>query len=73
MVLKLKILFNTILSAIAFRCDSFQDHYHGPEYRWVIEDLDNWLRWRCKADDVLDAQVVRDKLWEIINDRDLIL
>ena len=68
MVLRLKLI-PSILAAIADKIDSFKDHYYGPEYRWAIEDMDNWLRWQCKADKILNAQDVRDRLWEIINDR----
>ena len=64
-------IIKSFIALITSQLDLFMDHYHGPEYRWAIEDLDNWLRWECKADKVFDAQHVRDKLWEIINDRDL--
>lgn len=43
------------------------------EWSFVVWDLDQWLRHKIKYNDHDELQIVRDKLWEIMKDRDVSL
>lgn len=50
----------------------FELSKNGPKLKWKIDEFDQWLRKIIKygeeKDQMLDAQAVRDKLWEFLTD-----
>jgi hypothetical protein len=53
--------------------EEMQYALHGVEYSIVLSDLDNWLRAMTKYQDIETVEVdkVRDKLRELLSERDL--
>ena len=56
--------------------EEFQIASHAGEYRYILSQMDNYLRSRIKYEElpqpIHDAmQAVRDKLWEFIKDENV--
>ena len=69
---KLSDIFASIIASIAYRIDSFLDHYHGPDYKFLIQDYDEFLRSKIKyTDEVGSFDEARDELWKKLNERGL--
>ena len=65
-------IIKSILASITYRFDSFLDHYHGPDYRIIIQDYDNALRGKIKyTDEEGSFEDARDLLWEQLEGRGL--
>ena len=59
----------SILALIAYRLESFNEHYRGPDLRWAVDEYMNWLKWEYKAGNMIDPYDAREKLWEFISER----
>ena len=62
---KLSDIFASIIASIAYRIESFLDHYNGPKYRAVIQDYDNFLRNEIKHTEHQGSyEEARNELWD---------
>ena len=64
----------SIISSIAYRIDSFYDHYRGPSYIAAIQEFDNFLRGQIKhTENKGSYEEARDVLWREFKDRGLVI
>ena len=69
---RVKKIINSIFAAICYRYDSFLDHYNGPDYKFLIQDYDEFLRSKIKyTEEVGSFDEARDELWKKLNERGL--
>ena len=62
----------SIIASIAYKIDSFYDHYRGPSYIAAIQEYDNFLRSEIKHTDHQGSyEDARDELWQQFKDRGL--
>ena len=62
----------SILASIAYRIETFLDHYHGIDYALAVWEYDNALRNKIKhSDDEGSYEKARDMLWDEFRDRGL--
>jgi hypothetical protein len=65
-------IISSILASISYNIDSFKEHYHGPDYKAILQDYDNILRTKLKyTEEVGSFEEARDVLWETLADRGL--
>jgi hypothetical protein len=53
--------------------DAHDDALNGAEWKSVVWEIDEWLRQQIKYHNREDLQMVRDKLFELRDVRDLVL
>ena len=71
---RVKKIINSIFASIYSRSDSFLDHYHGPDFKIVLQDYDNFLRGEIKYTDHQGSyEDARDELWAQLRDKGLTL
>ena len=64
----------SIISSIAYRIDSFYDHYRGPSYIAAIQEYDNYLRNQIKhTENKGSYEEARAVLWQEFKDRGLVI
>jgi len=69
---RVKRIINATLAAICYRYDSFLDHYHGPDYKFLIQEYDEYLRSKLKyTEEHGSYEDARDALWKHLQDRGL--
>jgi len=69
---RVKRIIKATLAAICYRYDSFLDHYNGPDYKFLIQDYDEFLRSKIKyTEEVGSFDEARDELWKKLNERGL--
>ena len=62
----------SILASIAYRIESFREHYQGPDMMRAIEEYDNALRSKIKyTDDDGSFEEARDMLWDEMSERNI--
>ena len=65
-------IISSIIASISYRIDSFLDHYHGPDYKFLIQDYDEFLRSKLEYTEELGSfGKARDELWAKLNERGL--
>ena len=62
----------SIICMIVWKTEQFLDHYRGPKYLGIIQELDIELRSKVEyTDEEGSFDEARDILWEIAKDRGL--
>ena len=61
----------SIVCLFTYNLEQYREHYHGPDTRAAIDDFSNYLKWEYKAGNTLDPYDTREKLWEFLNDRNV--
>ena len=69
---RVKRIINATLAVICYRYESFLDHYHGPDYKFLIQDCDEYLRSKIKyTEEHGSYEEAREELNKHLRDRNL--